>query len=627
MKNKHRLVAVVVMSVVLLALCKVDAAYSFISREYTLQEVLDACTNVAFGKTESVDQKRKRVIVKLEENVKGKSEFSHIKINVAVGQRTKLTSPDMLMKKFKVGLPVIIFYQGERSGLAGLGYVSGTWFQIFGDNQKDKNRVWWRFTHLEVHMHRTFSGSTEEFQQVISPTLSGKKWATARKGDMKVLVLTGNGVQPIRGQVNSKTITATAEFLALRKFSNVDKWRIAYQNTRDNNLDGLNDAQILWIGVDEIGMDGYRLKKPQEDAIKSFVQKGGIVIVSSQDTDTDKICGNGWIPERISGVDIQPSQDFKPTQHAGDIFKNPRTIKTGTVHLDDTWTGWSDKYKILATTNDGKSIALAMLQYGKGMYLVTALQNETEANAKANAPLMENIMRFAVKEAAKRLPPEAIPVRTLVLTGNGIPPVQNNPTATVEFLALQKFDKVDKWIVAYQGTKDRQLRNLNDANILWIGVDEIGMDGYHLNKAAEDRIKSFVREGGIVIVSSQDSDTDKPYGSNWIPEHIKGVEEAARNDFKPTKYAGEIFKKPRPVRSGAVHLDDTWTEWSGKYKVLATTNGGKNIALAMLQYGKGMYLVTALQNESAENVQANASLMENIVHFSVKWLKSQSRSG
>jgi hypothetical protein len=380
-------------------LCRVEAAHSFITREYTLQEVLDACTNIAFGRAESVDASKQRVIVKLEENVKGKSEFSHININVAVGQvKGKQTSPAMLMEKFKVGLPVIIFYQRVEATLNGLGYVSGTWFQIFGADKPDRKSVWWNFSHLEVYMHRTFSGSTEEFQKVIRAALSGKKWASAGKGDVKVLVLMGNGAPPIQGDVPLSAATATAEFLTLRNFNKVGKWNVAYQETKDRNLSGLHDAHILWIGVDEMSKDGYYLSKKAEDRIKSFVRRGGVVIVTSQDSDPPgKLCGSGWIPEPIKGVEEAARQDFNPTKHAGDIFKRPNSVKTGTVHLDDTWTGWSKKYKILATTNAGKNIALATLQYGKGMYLVTAIHNETEPYAKDNAPLMENIIHFSVK--------------------------------------------------------------------------------------------------------------------------------------------------------------------------------------------------------------------------------------
>ncbi len=384
---------------VLFFLCEIETAHSFIRREFTLQEILDACTNVAFGKTESVDAKKQRVIVKLTENIKGKSPFSHIKINVAVGQKTKQTSPAMLMKKFKVGLPVIIFYQRVGSKLNGLGYVSGTWFQIFGNDNKDKNRVWWNFSHLEIYMHKTFKGSTKDFQKVVRRMVSGEKWADAGKNDVKVLVLTGNGAPPAPGDAFSAGMTkATAEFLTLRKFNKVGKWRVAYQGTGNRNLSGLHEAHILWIGVDEIGRNGYHLNKKAEDRIKSFVRRGGIVIVSSQDSDPpDKLCGNGWISEAIKGVEEAARRDFKPTKQAGNIFKSPNTIKSGVPHLDDTWTGWSKNYRILATTNSNKNIALATLKYGKGLYFVTAISNDTVKFVKDNAPLMENIIHFSVK--------------------------------------------------------------------------------------------------------------------------------------------------------------------------------------------------------------------------------------
>jgi len=398
-RGRYLLAATILVCVILLSLFRIEAAHSFIAREYTLQEILDACTNVAFGKAESINTQKQRIIVKLEENLKGKSDLSHVRINAAVGQVSKQTSPAMLMKKFKVGLPVIIFYQKVGNKLNGLGYVSGTWFQIFGTDNRDKKRVWWNFTHIEVYMHRTFKGSTEQFQKVVRNALSGKKWASAGKNDVRVLVLMGNGVPPVQGDVSSVgTLKATAEFFTLKKFKKVGNWKVAYQETMDRGLSGLHDAHILWIGVDELGMNGYHLNKKAEDRIKSFVRRGGVVIVSSQDSDPPgKPCGTGWIPEPIKGVEEAARRDFKPTKNAGNIFKSPKAIKTGTVRLDDTWTGWSNKYKILATTNAGKSIALATLRHGKGMYLITALSNETDAFVKDNTPLMENIIHYSVK--------------------------------------------------------------------------------------------------------------------------------------------------------------------------------------------------------------------------------------
>ncbi len=43
-----------------------------------------------------------------------------------------------------------------------------------------------------------------------------------------------------------------------------------------------------------------------------------------------------------------------------------------------------------------KNVAIAMLKYGKGLYLVTSMMNGPK-NIAANVPLMQNLMDFAVR--------------------------------------------------------------------------------------------------------------------------------------------------------------------------------------------------------------------------------------
>jgi len=155
----------IMMLVMLTAFSVFNSAKAMIEREYKLQEILDASTNLLFGKVISADKQRMRAVIQVEENLKGTSEFEKINVNIAVGQgRGKLTSPEMLMKRFKVGLPVIIFYERNANKIGSLGYISGTWFQTFATIKVDKSRTWWDFTHIEARMPRTFTGSTEDFQ-------------------------------------------------------------------------------------------------------------------------------------------------------------------------------------------------------------------------------------------------------------------------------------------------------------------------------------------------------------------------------------------------------------------------------------------------------------------------------
>ena len=370
----------------------VSQTQAFIARHYTLQEVLAECSNVVFGTVTSVNQKRMTTKVKVEENLKGQSEFQEIKINLSTGQGN---FPQKMIEKFKVGKPIIIFYQREGRRIPSLGHVDGTWFQTFAQDRSDKSRVWWNFTHIEIYMHRTYKGSTPDFQQLLRDTFAGKikptktktaevkSLAEASAGAVRVLVLSGN-----RYNVEFPTISA---------FTPVGGSQVVYQRTKDRNLPSLNHADILWLGQGEICEERYRLTKQREDKIKAFVRDGGVVIVSGQDSDDDRPCPTGWIPEPMKGVERMGRSDFQPTGAAGTLFSEPNEIQFGDVFLDDAWTDWSDKYKILATTNDGKEIAFATLEYGDGMYLITSLQNETSANVSINYRMLENLIHFVVE--------------------------------------------------------------------------------------------------------------------------------------------------------------------------------------------------------------------------------------
>ena len=370
----------------------VSETQAFIARHYTLQEVLAECSNIVFGTVTSVNQKRMTTKVKVEENLKGESDFQEIKINLSTGQGN---FPEKMIKKFKVGKPIIIFYKREGRRIPSLGHVDGTWFQTFAQDRSDKNRVWWNFTHIEIYMHRTYKGSTPDFQRVVRETLAGRakssktrtskveSLAEAPGSAVRVLVLSGN-----RSDVEFPTISA---------FDSVEEHQVVYQRTKDRDLPTLKHADILWLGQGEICEDKYRLTKEREKKIKAFVKRGGVVIVSGQDSDDDRPCPTGWIPASMKGVERPGRSDFEPTQAAGTLFSEPNEIQFGDVFLDDAWTKWSDKYTILATTNDGKEIAFATLEYGEGMYLITSLQNETSANVFINHQIIENLIYFVVK--------------------------------------------------------------------------------------------------------------------------------------------------------------------------------------------------------------------------------------
>lgn len=178
----------------------------------------------------------------------------------------------------------------------------------------------------------------------------------------------------------------------------------------------------------------------------------------------------------------------------------------------------------------------------------------------------------------------------------------------------------NRWIV-WDQTTDRNLRGLSNKDILWLGFRAIDNGRYQLNSSQEKRIKDFVKGGGVVIVSGQDNDDNRQSKIGWLSEPLKGVESNRRSDFKPTSKAGNLFKTPHRIQSGQLSLDDSWNGWNDKFEVLATTNSGKEIMVAKLRYGKGMYLITNLRNDGKENISKNSKMLENLVHYAVDFVK------
>jgi len=172
--------------------------------------------------------------------------------------------------------------------------------------------------------------------------------------------------------------------------------------------------------------------------------------------------------------------------------------------------------------------------------------------------------------------------------------------------------------MVYKSTQVLKPSDLNKADILWIGyrsVSQIRNGKYLFNNETERRIKEFVRRGGIVILSGQDSDPKHPCKVGFLPEPITGVERKVGNGIQLAK-KDVLFTTPERVQAEQIRVDDAWTEASKGYSVLAFTPD-RHIAIAKLNYGKGMYIVTAMQNGRPPHLKTNALLMKNLMYQAV----------
>ena len=318
-------------------------------------------------------------------------------MNFATGHYKRGTSPEKMVRLLKPGMPIIVFYR-EHYGIDSMCFIDNTWFQMRA-YRGGYSGSWWTFTHIDPMMSRTFDGKTKAFQKIVLDMLAGKMWVAAPKDAIKVLVLTGNSTHPTWSQTPVYTNTATYEYQAVRSLKEVGKRAIAHEPTKEHKLPQLENADILWIGYEEISSYGhYLLSDEVEKKIKNFVKKGGIVVVTGQDSSAEKPCGVGWLQGKLKGVESPPTQHFAVTEKGESLFSIPNVIESGKIFIDDAWVDWDRKDEIFATTKDNKELVVGARRYGKGLYIITSLRNDSQYTTSMNKALMENIMHYAVSQ-------------------------------------------------------------------------------------------------------------------------------------------------------------------------------------------------------------------------------------
>lgn len=219
-----------------------------------------------------------------------------------------------------------------------------------------------------------------------------------------------------------------------------------------------------------------------------------------------------------------------------------------------------------------------------------------------------------------------LPLKVMAFTSNG---------TDVEYPFLERFEYVNEHHMLYESVDNLRNDRLAKMDILWIGNGEIYKGGYRLNIDSEHRIKNFVSQGGVVIVSGQDVKANyrQRRGAGWIPEPLTGVEYDETDELLPTSQGrrSRVFHTPNVLNTTPdtkeiplVKLDDMWVDPLGKWNSLAkSTVQDDASALLTLPFQKGMYIVTSLKNDTEKDVAINSKLMENLLFFSVKWIDNQ----
>ena len=236
--------------------------------------------------------------------------------------------------------------------------------------------------------------------------------------------------------------------------------------------------------------------------------------------------------------------------------------------------------------------------------------------------------RLRVPLMKKIIPSKAelrLPLKVMALTGNG---------THEEYPFLERFEYINEHHMLYESVNTLRNDRLAKMDILWIGNGEIYKEGYRLNIDSEHRIKNFVSQGGVVIVSGQDVKASyrQRRGAGWIPEPLTGIEYDEEDELLPTPQGrrSRIFNAPNVLNTTPdtkeiplVRLDDMWVDPLGKWNSLAKSTKEDASALLTLPFQKGLYVVTSLKNDNARDIAINNKLMENLLFYSVKWLDNR----
>lgn len=361
-----------------LLLLNQQVSEGYIAKRYSVPQIVKESTNVVSGTITMVNAKRQTADIKVEENLKGTSEFQVIKMRFDV-YKGEADHRKEIIRFLRQDEPIIIFYEQKGGRINSIAHTRGKWFQTQVTKQRDRGWGRWMFTHFEKYLNRdevSRRDSTPDFLKELRGMLG--------EDAIQLFYL--------------RTDSYKDESPVISDINSIEERWIAYQGTTNRDLPGLSKADILWLGFRTLSRDGrYRLNNKQENRIKEFVRNGGVVIVSGQDSDEGRPCETGWLPEPLNGVESQHRDDFQPTSHAGELFQAPHRIRSGNLSIDDSWDGWNGKYEVLATTNNGKEIVVAKLRYGKGMYLITSLHNGQKAQVAKNRRMLENLVHFAVE--------------------------------------------------------------------------------------------------------------------------------------------------------------------------------------------------------------------------------------
>ena len=171
--------------------------------------------------------------------------------------------------------------------------------------------------------------------------------------------------------------------------------------------------------------------------------------------------------------------------------------------------------------------------------------------------------------------------------------------------------------------------NLSDYQIIWFTWNAPGHDNGYFMEGAEDAIREWVKNGGVLWMGAFDDNYRDQNGNQiggWFPidEHPVQVQNTSDAGVKITDEGEKsgLFSKPNKVDMDAIILDDNFANVDDAFIVLAERQDNGQPAAFVLPYGKGFYVEVCYDTRDAGKLEVAKPLLENGLYYCVSLIKS-----
>lgn len=140
---------------------------------------------IAEGVVDKVDLEKRIAVVKVGRVLEGRSEFTHVRLNIGAGPGWH---PEALMSHWVKGAPVVLWYYWGEGPKAGV-YLNRFFLEFYlnpNDGPQEPGNPWWHLNALATLYNRTYNGTVEELVPLLEKLLAGQAKAPRVSGYLEV---------------------------------------------------------------------------------------------------------------------------------------------------------------------------------------------------------------------------------------------------------------------------------------------------------------------------------------------------------------------------------------------------------------------------------------------------------